>query len=52
MIEITHSRTTVKAEEAAQVTVATVTKKITDMYQEKMETSRGARSAQYASFLQ
>lgn len=43
---------TVKAEEAAAVTDATVMKKITDMCQEKMETSRGARSAQYASFLQ
>lgn len=52
MIEITHSRTTVKAEEAAQVTVATVMKKITDMYHGKTVTSRGELSVQFVSFLQ
>lgn len=52
MIEITHSHTMVKAEEVVPDMDATVTKKITDMCQEKMETSRGGQSAQYASFLQ
>lgn len=52
MIEITHSHTMVKAEEVVPDMDATVTKKITDMCQEKMETYRGARSAQYVSFLQ
>lgn len=51
MIEITHSHTMVKAEEVVPDMDATVTKKITDMCQEKTVTFRGVRSAQYVLLL-